>query len=112
MQQRFARIIVTTAAAVSVALVFGCSTAATDPGGRPLAVAAPYAPPPERAEIPPPAPTPNSLWQCGHWAWDGTKYVWAHGSYLQRPTPTANWMPGYWEQDPAGWIWTGGHWES
>jgi hypothetical protein len=74
--------------------------------------AAPYAPPPKRAEIPPPAPSPHSLWQAGHWSWDGAKYVWARGHYLERPTPTANWLPGYWQEQAGGWVWVAGHWRS
>ncbi len=74
--------------------------------------AAPYAPPPKRAEIPPPAPSPHSLWQSGHWSWEGAKYVWARGQYLERPTPTANWLPGYWQQQSGGWVWVAGRWRS
>jgi WXXGXW repeat (2 copies) len=73
-------------------------------------VVAPYRPPPQRAEIPPPAPSPQALWRTGHWNWDGTRYVWARGHYIERPTPTANWLPGYWEESPDGWTWVEGRW--
>lgn len=73
---------------------------------------APYPPPPKRAEIPPPAPSPRALWQVGHWSWDGRKYVWMHGRYLERPAPTANWRPGYWQQQQNGWVWVAGRWTS
>jgi hypothetical protein len=97
---------------VCMALLLACSTAPPGTGGNVTSVVAPYPPPPKHAEIPPPAPTADSLWQCGHWTWNGMKYLWSPGTYLQRPTPTANWMPGYWEQDAGGWIWTEGHWQS
>ena len=95
---------------LSAALLAGCA-ANPDRHAR-TAMSAPYPPPPRRAEIPPPAPTTDTLWRAGHWDWDGAKYVWARGAYIQRPSPTANWMPGYWEERSGGWVWTGGHWET
>lgn len=110
--QRFGRLPSIVAAVLCAALIYGCAGANTDPGGKPALIAAPYPPPPKRAEIPPPAPSANSLWCGGHWKWAGLKYVWMAGSYIQRPSPTANWMPGYWEEGPGGWIWTAGHWQT
>jgi hypothetical protein len=74
--------------------------------------AASYPPPSERAEIPPPASSPQALWRSGYWTWNGVKYVWMRGHYVQRPSPTANWIPGYWEQRPEGWIRIEGQWIS
>jgi hypothetical protein len=71
---------------------------------------APYRPPPRRAEIPPPAPSPQALWEPGHWRWNGTRYVWWRGRYLERPQPDANWIPGYWQQEADGWTWVEGRW--
>jgi hypothetical protein len=75
-------------------------------------VLAPYQPPPQRAEIPPPAPSPQALWVAGHWhwSWSGVRYVWTPGRYIERPQPNANWLPGYWEQHAGGWIWVEGRW--
>jgi hypothetical protein len=75
-------------------------------------LAAPHAPPPKRGEIPPRAPSPQALWHSGHWSWDGAKYVWMAGRYVERPSPSANWLPGYWEETPSGWIWVEGQWTS
>jgi hypothetical protein len=72
--------------------------------------AAPQPPPPTRAEIPPPAPSPRALWQFGHWSWNGRQFVWNPGQYVERPSPTASWIPGYWEQRPEGWIRVDGQW--
>lgn len=100
-------------AAVALSIVMcGCSVAGSDPPTRPLAVVAPYQPPAKRAEIPPPAPSTDALWLVGHWHWDGSKFAWIPGGYVQRPSSSANWLPGYWEQDSGGWRWTEGHWES
>lgn len=75
-------------------------------------VPVPDRPPPQRAEIPPPAPSPQALWVAGHWhwSWSGARYVWTPGRYTERPQPDANWLPGYWEQRTGGWIWVEGRW--
>jgi WXXGXW repeat (2 copies) len=74
------------------------------------AIAAPRPPPPTRAEIPPPAPSPRALWQFGQWSWNGRQFVWSPGQYVERPSPTASWIPGYWEQRPEGWVRVDGQW--
>lgn len=74
--------------------------------------AAPQPPPPTRAEIPPPAPSAQALWRFGHWSWNGSKFVWTPGQYVERPSPAASWVPGYWEQRPEGWIRVDGQWTS
>ncbi len=93
-------------------LAAGCAPPGTDRPNASASLIAPYPPPPKRAEIPPPAPATDLLWVVGHWSWDGVKYGWTPGRYVQRPTPTANWLPGYWDRDTNGWMWTDGHWES
>jgi WXXGXW repeat (2 copies) len=101
------------AAAALCLVVTGCSAPGVDPPARTAATVAPYPPPPKRAEIPPPSPSATDvLWLEGHWSWDGAKYVWTSGHYVQRPTPTANWLPGFWDRDADGWLWTEGHWDS
>jgi len=76
------------------------------------AAVAPHPPPPRRAEIPPPAPSPQALWEFGHWSWNGQRYVWMPGHYVQRPSPTANWISDYWQRGPNGWRWVEGQWTS
>jgi WXXGXW repeat (2 copies) len=110
--QHFDRMVGFALAAVCAAMLSGCSAARSDPPAGPMAAVAPYPPPPNRAEIPPPAPSADLLWLVGHWIWDGVKYAWTPGHYGQRPAPTANWLPGYWDQESGGWLWTEGHWES
>jgi YXWGXW repeat-containing protein len=110
--QRFDRVIGISAALLSSALLAGCASVVPAPAVHAAALAAPYPPPPKRAEIPPSPPSTDSLWEAGHWTWTGATFAWTPGSYLQRPKPTANWLPGYWVQDTSGWIWNDGHWQS
>ena len=117
--QHVDRMIVVAATAWSVFGLAACSAPPAPPTEAALAVsdevrapAAPHPPPPRRAEIPPPAPSPHALWTFGHWRWNGQQYVWVRGYYAERPSPTANWIPGYWEQGPSGWLWVEGQWTS
>jgi hypothetical protein len=73
-------------------------------------IMAPYAPPPPLVETPPPAPSTLMAWQPGHWFWNGARYDWLPGHYVERPLGTVNWMPGYWHQAPSGWVWIEGRW--
>lgn len=106
------------AAALTVMVLSACSAPVARPresltaASATTVITAPVAPPPGRAEIPPPAPSARALWTSGHWHWNGERYVWAPGRYIERPTPTANWRPGYWEQQPQGWLWVDGQWTS
>ena len=110
--QQFDRAVGFAMVALGAAALGGCAAPGPNSTMATAAIAAPYPPPAILAEIPPPAPAPNSLWLVGHWNWNGAKYVWTPGQYIQRPAPTANWMPGYWEQESEGWVWTDGHWTS
>lgn len=120
--QRVGRVIRIAAVALGVVVAMvACSTppgtsveAATAVSGGPetAMTVASYPPPPKRAEIPPPASSLQALWRSGYWSWNGAKYVWMRGHYVQRPSPTANWIPGYWEQRPEGWTWVEGRWTS
>jgi hypothetical protein len=109
------------ATALSVVALSSCSTpppaaveiSETFPASpRDAPVLAPHPPPPTRAEIPPPAPSPQALWRFGHWSWNGEQFVWNPGQYIERPSPAASWIPGYWEQRPEGWIRVDDQWTS
>jgi hypothetical protein len=108
------------AAALSIITLSACSTPPAAPVGVSAAratpaaetIPAPHAPPPTRAEIPPPSPSPQALWRFGHWSWNGKQFVWNPGHYVERPSPEASWIPGYWEQRPEGWIRVDDQWAS
>lgn len=104
------------AAALNAVALFACSTPPATPvevaAAPATIVVAPHPPPPTRAEIPPPAPSAQALWRFGHWSWNGTRFVWNPGQYVERPSPAASWIPGYWEQRPEGWIRVDGQWDS
>ena len=123
--KRFDWLIGIAAPALVAAAVSGCSASSqtvalartpappgrgADPSEPAVMLAAPYPPPPQLAEIPPPAPAADALWHFGHWSWTGAKYSWSRGHYIERPTPTANWLQGYWQQGPDGWVWVEGRW--
>ena len=83
--QRVDPVIGVAAAALIVVATAACSTAprtaleaAASVTGVPetATIAASYPPPAERAEIPPPASSPQALWRSGYWTWNGVKYVW------------------------------------
>ena len=67
--KRAVRLVVLAASAISL----GCASA----------------PPPRRAEVRPPAPSPDAVWVAGHWEWMGRK-----AGY--------QWVPGRWEARALG----------
>src|SRR6516225_3316967 len=86
--------------AVTVLVLSACvaPTVSQPTAASELAAPAAHPPPPKRGEIPPRAPSPQALWHSGHWSWNGEKYVWTAGRYVERPSPSANWLPGYWKE--------------
>ena len=88
----------------------------TDGGGAIVVVApeivVPGAPPAAIIETRPPPPGPGPLWywQPGHWRWDGGRYAWYHGIWVQRPARYREWVAPHWEPHPHGWIFVEGHW--
>ena len=67
-----------------------------------------------QAQVPayPPAPapslTPSYVWEAGHWAWDGYRYVWQPGRYVESARAAASLVPGQWDRQATGWMWTEG----
>ena len=115
------RMMAVAALALGVAFLSACSSppvgsaeVAAGPDSSPEAalVRVSFPPPAKRAEIPPPAPSPQSLWDCGHWSWGGARYVWTPGHYIERPKPDADWLSGYWQQEADSWVWVEGRWRS
>jgi hypothetical protein len=70
-----------------------------------------YPPVPEpRAEVIPPPPQPNLVWQPGHYQWDGRAYRWEPGRYINRPYGT-HWVRGHWAPEGGRQVWVAPHWQ-
>jgi hypothetical protein len=73
-----------------------------------------YAPiPPPRVEVVPPAPGPRVVWEPGHWHWDGVRYIWIDGRYVERRPHYGHYVEGrwVWAGHEGRWIWRPAHWE-
>jgi hypothetical protein len=73
-----------------------------------------YAPiPPPRAEVVPPPPGGRMVWEPGHWHWDGVRYIWIGGHYVERRPHYGHYAEGRWIWAPreGRWIWRPAHWE-
>lgn len=73
----------------------------------------PYPPvPPPRYEPAPPPPRHGSIWEPGHWQWNGVQYVWVGGRYVPRRVSYGHYVPGHWQWSPrAGqYVWRPAHW--
>jgi hypothetical protein len=81
-------------------------------GGVGVANAQSYAPiPPPRYEaVPPPPPGPRSVWEPGHWRWDGHAYVWIGGRYVGYRPNYHHYVHGGWVRRGPGWVWIPAHW--
>lgn len=93
--------------AAAMILMLGVGSAMAQPHGPPG-----YAPiPPPRAERVPPPPHGRFAWQPGHWHWDGFRYVWIGGRYVEHRHPR-HWIDGGWVWSPreGRWIWRPAHW--
>jgi WXXGXW repeat (2 copies) len=69
-------------------------------------------PPPRPVEVVPPVPHehPGWAWHDGYHRWDGNRYVWVPGSYVEPPYAHARWVRGHWDERHGGYVWVEGHW--
>jgi hypothetical protein len=67
------------------------------------------APPRPIIERPGPPPHPGWEWHPGYHRWDGARYVWVPGAYVEG-RPGHHWVPGHWDHGPRGHFWVEGHW--
>ncbi len=68
-------------------------------------------PPPPRREVIVARPGPQYVWQRGYHRWDGNRYVWVPGAWVEPPQRYYHhWVPGHWRHTPRGYIWVEGHW--
>jgi hypothetical protein len=59
---------------------------------------------------PPPHEHPNWAWHEGYHRWDGNRYVWVPGSYVEPPHAHAVWVRGSWVHEHNGYVWHEGRW--
>lgn len=71
----------------------------------------PALPPAPLSERVPPRPAPQAYWQPGHWTWNGVRWVWRKGYYVEPPKTATAWIPGHWDEGAAGYTWIKGRWE-
>jgi hypothetical protein len=92
--------------AASAVLLVGIGTAVAQPPP-------PAAPPPPRYEAVPPPRGQRFAWEPGHWHWNGMRYVWIAGHYVERRAGWSHYVEGHWVWRPAmrRWEWMPGHWE-
>ncbi len=45
----------------------------------------PYPPPAAFVELVPPAPNDEAVWVDGHWSWQGKRYYWKRGGWVNPP---------------------------
>ena len=71
-----------------------------------------YAPiPPPRQEFVPPPPRDRVVWQPGHWHWDGYRYVWVGGRYIESRPHYGHYAEGRWVWHGGRYVWVPAHWE-
>lgn len=79
-------------------------------------------------ETRPISPGTGYNWRQGYWTYDGARWVWQPGQWVQyvvpamppasgeqmgtAPSSTHSWVPGYWEWDTSAnnWRWVAGGW--
>jgi hypothetical protein len=73
----------------------------------------PAAPPPPQFEQVPPPPGERVVWEPGHWHWDGVRYVWIGGHYVERRVGYGHYVPGHWRWAPGlgRYEWIPAHWD-
>jgi hypothetical protein len=68
------------------------------------------APPAAVVETRPAAPGAGYVWTPGYHRWDGNRYVWVGGTWVQPPHPGAHWVAHRWVRRNGGWVMVEGHW--
>ncbi len=59
---------------------------------------------------PGPAPSPDTFFVPGSWAWNGSSYAWRAG-YWARVQPGYVWVPDHYRWTPSGCVWIPGYWD-
>ena len=91
---------------LTVALILALGACAMEgPAGYPVA-------PPPRAELVPAPPQSRVplIWRPGHYDWDGARYVWVPGEWVDRAGHGTLWQDGYWRRQDGQYVWVAPHW--
>ena len=56
------------------------------------------------------APGAGYIWTPGYHRWDGNRYVWTAGAWVQPPRPHARWVAHHWVRRNGGWVMVEGRW--
>jgi hypothetical protein len=56
------------------------------------------------------APGPGYVWADGFWDLQGSRWVWAPGSWMRPPHRRAHWVAAHWVQRNHGWRRVEGRW--
>jgi hypothetical protein len=75
----------------------------------PAEVVVKMAPPAERVELIPVAPSPAHVWIKGHWHWNGGAWVWNAGRYELRRTGF-RWIQPQYVTRHGAYYFVAGHW--
>ncbi len=67
-------------------------------------------PPVHAVEVAPRSPHRGWVWQPGYYRWDGRRYIWVGGRWVNPPYGGARWVSGYWRRSGGGYIWVAGRW--
>jgi hypothetical protein len=69
--------------------------------------------PPPRQEFVPPPPGERMVWEPGHWRWDGFRYEWERGHYIERHEHHHRYVEGRWDWAPreGRYVWVPPHWD-
>jgi hypothetical protein len=89
-------------AALGVFLAIGAATAAE--------VVVRVGPPAPIVETRVVSPGPGYVWTPGYHRWDGNRYVWTAGAWVQPPRAHARWVAHRWVRRNGGWVLVEGHW--
>ncbi len=95
---------------IAATLALSLTVAACYVAPAPVAVGTYQPVPPLQQEVIPPAPSTTVVWEPGHWNWNGARYVWVPGHYLERTAAGEHWVHGHWAQRNGVWEWMPGHW--
>lgn len=93
-----------TLTAIAAGLVLSASLSA------PAQVVVRMGPPVHATEVIPRAPHRGWVWKPGFYRWDGRRYYWYPGRWVNPPYGGARWIPGTWRRGPNGYVWVEGRW--